>query len=170
MHLWLDPQNARAMVGAIEEALVAADPANAAAYEANAAKLVEKIDALEDEIAAMLAPVSTRPYVVFHDAYQYFERRFAMNAVGSVTASPEAAPGAQRIAEMQATVKDLGAECVFSEPQFEPGLARVVAEGSDAGSGVLDPLGAGAEEGPDQYFALMRELAKSLKKCLSDPN
>lgn len=169
MHLWLDPQNAGAMVGAIKAALASADPVNAAAYEANADDLLKRIDALEDEIAATLAPVSTRPYVVFHDAYQYFERRFATNAVGSVTVSPEVAPGAQRIAEMQATVRELGAACVFSEPQFEPGLAHVVAEGSSARSGVLDPLGAGAAKGTDQYFVLMRELAKSLKDCLSGP-
>ncbi|EKF20033.1 zinc ABC transporter substrate-binding protein ZnuA [Nitratireductor pacificus] len=167
MHLWLDPQNARLMVGPIVEALSEADPENAATYAANAARLGEKLDALQEEVTAELAPVKERPFIVFHDAYQYFERRFGLAAAGSITVSPEVIPGAQRVDEIRTKVKSLDAACVFAEPQFEPRLISVVTEGTDARSGVLDPLGADLADGPELYFDLIRNMATSLKDCLS---
>ena len=165
-HVWLDPVNAKAMVHEIEEALVEADPSNAAAYEANAEALMSRLDDLVAEIDAELEPVKGRGYVVFHDAYQYFEARFGVSAVGSITVSPEVLPGAERVAELQDKVRDLGATCVFSEPQFEPKLVATVTENTNAGTGVLDPLGASIKDGPDLYFTLIRNMAKSLKNCL----
>ena len=109
----------------------------------------------------------SRPFIVFHDAYQYFEARFGLSAAGSITVNPEVAPGAQRIAEIQAKGRELGVTCVFSEPQFEPKLVGTVIEGSGARTGVLDPLGSALEDGPDLYPQLMRALASSLKECLS---
>lgn len=167
LHIWLDPENARAMVGAIEEALSAADPANAKTYEANAAGIAEKLDALIAETEAALAPVKGRGFVVFHDAYQYYEKRFGMEAAGSITVSPEAQPGAQGIAEIKAKVAELGAACVFAEPQFEPRLVSIVTEGTDARAGVLDPLGAQLDDGPELYFELIRNLTRSLTTCLA---
>ena len=166
-HVWLDPVNAKAMVHEIEEALAEADPAHAATYEANAEALMAKLDGLVDEIDAELEPVKGRGYVVFHDAYQYFENRFGVSAVGSSTVSPEVLPGAERVSELQEKVRDLGATCVFSEPQFKPKLVATVTENTNAGTGVLDPLGASIEDGPELYFTLIRTMAKSLKDCLA---
>ncbi|MXN65501.1 zinc ABC transporter solute-binding protein [Stappia sp. GBMRC 2046] len=167
MHFWLYPLNARAMVREIEEALSKIDAGNADLYAKNAERLEEELYKLDAEIRGILAPVAGKPYVVFHDGYQYFEKHYGLNAIGSISVSPEAIPGAQRVTEMQGKVKELGAVCVFSEPQFEPRLVAVIAEGSDARSGVLDPLGAGLADGPDQYFELMRNLAESLAECLA---
>lgn len=166
-HIWLDPENARAMVGGIKDALSAADPANAKTYEANAAAVGEKLDALIAETKAALAPVKGKGFVVFHDAYQYYEKRFGIEAAGSITVSPEAQPGAQRIAEIKAKVAELGATCVFAEPQFEPSLVSIVTEGTDARAAVLDPLGAELEDGPELYFKLIRNLTTSLMGCLA---
>ena len=166
-HVWLDPANAKAMIHEIEEALVAADPAHAAAYEANTEALMLKIDSLVAEVDAELEPVKGRGYVVFHDAYQYFEARFGVSAIGSITVSPEVLPGAERVSELQQKVRELDATCVFSEPQFEPKLVATVAENTNAGTGVLDPLGASIDNGPELYFTLIRNMAKSLKACLS---
>lgn len=167
VHFWLDPQNAKAMLHEIEETLVAVDPANAAAYEANAAKLAAKLDKLTQEVTSDLEPVRERPFIVFHDAYQYFEQRFGVTAAGSITVNPDAIPGVQRVAEIKARVEELGGTCVFSEPQFEPKLVQVVTEGTAARSGVLDPLGAGLDEGPELYFQLIRNMSGSIKDCLS---
>lgn len=166
MHLWLDPMNAKAMAAQIEATLVAADPANAARYKANGIALAAEIDALDKEIASTVVPVLDKPFVVFHDAYQYFEKRYDIRIAGSITVSPETMPGAERIAEIHAKVKDLKAACVFAEPQFEPKLISVVTEGTDAKSGVLDPEGGALDAGPALYPALMRNLAKSLADCL----
>ncbi|NBT41402.1 MAG: zinc ABC transporter substrate-binding protein ZnuA [Alphaproteobacteria bacterium] len=165
-HVWLDPVNAKAMIHEIEAALIEADPANASAYEANAKAMMSKLDNLVAEIDAELQPVKGRGYVVFHDAYQYFENRFGVSAVGSITVSPEVLPGAERVAELREKVRDLDATCVFSEPQFQPKLVKTITENTNAGTGVLDPLGASIDDGAELYFTLIRNMAASLKKCL----
>ncbi len=167
MHFWLDPVNAARMTEAIADALVRADPANAAGYLANATAQAERLEVLRAEIDTMLAPVREVPFVVFHDAYQYFERRFGLAIAGSVTVTPDAMPGAARVAEIRSRIAAAGAACVFSEPQFEPAIVQTIIEGSGARSGTLDPEGAGLPEGPDLYAALLRNLAASLRDCLS---
>ena len=167
MHLWLDPSNARAMAATIAKSLGEADPANKAAYEANLAALDSEIDALDAEIAAQLKPVLEKPFIVFHDAYQYFENRYGVRVAGSVTVSPESMPGAERLSTIHAKIEELGAACVFAEPQFEPKLIGVVTEGTQAKSGVLDPEGGSLEAGPALYGQLMRNLATSMSGCLS---
>lgn len=167
-HIWLDPLNAKAMVHEIEEALAAADPENAARYEANAQALMARLDSLITEIDGELTPVRGKGFIVFHDAYRYFENRFGIAAAGSITISPEVMPGAERVAEIQAKVAELGAACVFAEPQFEPKLVATVVEGTPAKTGVLDPLGTEFDNGPDLYFALIRGMARSIKTCLAE--
>ncbi|MCJ8518066.1 zinc transport system substrate-binding protein [Pseudorhizobium tarimense] len=166
-HLWLDPMNAKAMAVAIEQALAKADPENAEAYAANLEALNTRIDSLDKETAETVAPVKDKPFVVFHDAYQYFEQHYGVRVVGSITVSPEVVPGAERVQEIHQKVQELEATCVFAEPQFEPKLIQVVTEGTDARSGTLDPEGATLTEGPDLYFDLMRSIATNLKACLS---
>lgn len=167
-HVWLDPMNAKAMVHEIEEALIAADPDNAAKYEANAEAVSAKLDTLVAEVGTELEPVRDKRFIVFHDAYQYFEKRFGVTASGSITVSPEVMPGAERITEIRARMQELGAACVFAEPQFEPKLVSTVIEGTQARSGVIDPLGAELENGPDLYFKVIRNMATSIKTCLSE--
>lgn len=167
LHFWLDPVNARAMVAEIARVLGEADPGNAARYAGNAEAYLARLDALVAKTKATLEPVKARPAIVFHDAYQYFEKRFGLNVVGSITVSPEVLPGAQRLTEIREKVKELGAVCVFSEPQFEPKLVSVVTEGTDARTGVLDPLGAEIADGPDLYVTLIRNLGRFFAACLA---
>ena len=166
-HVWLDPVNAKAIVHEIEEALVKADPEHASIYETNAHKMMEKLDTLTAELREELEPVHEKGFIVFHDAYQYFEQRFDLAAIGSITVSPEAMPGAERVSELREKILELNATCVFSEPQFEPKLVETLVEGTGARTGVLDPLGATLAKGPGLYFQLIRNMASSLKKCLS---
>jgi len=165
-HLWLDPENAKAMAREIAATLEAADPENAARYAANAEALEQRLDALVASTEARLASVKDKPFVVFHDAYQYFDKRFGLNAAGSITVNPETAPGTERVSEIHETIADLGAACVFSEPQFEPAIVQVVTEGTNARTGTLDPLGVDLDAGPKLYVDLIGNLAKSLRDCL----
>ena len=167
MHLWLDPTNAKAMAAEITRSLAEVDPANKTAYETNLSAVNAQIDALDAEIAAQLKPVLEKPFIVFHDAYQYFEKRYGVRVAGSVTVSPETMPGAERLSDIHAKIEELGAACVFAEPQFEPKLIGVVTEGTEAKSGVLDPEGGALDAGPDLYGQLMRNLATSMSTCLS---
>jgi zinc transport system substrate-binding protein len=165
-HVWLDPQNARLWLAAIAGALAQADPANEALYHANAARAQAALDTLAAGIEARLAPLRGRPFVVFHDAYQYFERRFRIEAAGAVALSDAAAPGPARIAAIRARLIETGARCVFREPQFRSAIVETVAEGTGARTGVLDPLGAGLDPGPGLYGALLAGLADGLADCL----
>jgi zinc transport system substrate-binding protein len=166
MHIWLDTANAKVIAAAIASALGDADPDNAATYQANAARLQATLDELDRSLKDRLATVADRPYVVFHDAYQYFERRYGMHAVGAITINPTVRPSAQRLGEIRDRLGELDAACVFAEPQFEPTLVDTVIEGTTTAKGVLDPLGMGFDAGPDQYFQLLNGLADSLVDCL----
>jgi zinc transport system substrate-binding protein len=166
-HIWLSTANARALAAEIERTLSEMDPANAVRYRTNLAKLDADLITLSTEIKATLAPVRSRPFIVFHDAYQYFEREFDLRVAGSITVSPEALPGAARISEIRNRIETLGATCVFAEPQFEPRLVETVLEGTGAKGGTLDPEAATLSPGPKLYFDLMHGLAGSIAECLN---
>lgn len=166
MHIWLDPRNAQAMVRAIARTLSEIDPRNRERYAANASLLHERLPQLDRELQDRLTPVKCDPYIVFHDAYQYFENRYDLHAAGALTIMPESRPGARRLYEMRARIVEAGAKCVFSEPQFEPALVETLIAGTGARTGVLDPLGATLAAGPDAYFDLMTQLAEALRGCL----
>jgi zinc transport system substrate-binding protein len=166
-HVWLDPRNARRIVANAAAVLSEIDPGNAAAYQANAARLDGELTGLEAELAGQLAPVRGIPFIVFHDAYHGFEARFGLNAVGAFALTPGTAPGARRVAELRARIVEAGAACVFVEPQFEPAIVRAAVAGTSARVAVLDPLGATLPPGPAAYAQLLRGLADSLSACLS---
>lgn len=165
-HLWLDPANAALWLDAMAATLAQADPANAAAYAANAAAGRQELAALKVELDATLAPVRGRGFIVAHDAYQYFEAAFAVPAAGAVALSDARAPGAARISEIRAAIEAAQVACVFTEPQLSPALTATLVEGTGARSGVLDPLGAGLAPGAALYPALLRGVAASLADCL----
>ncbi len=167
LHLWLDPHNAEVIVKAAVKALGEADPANAARYQANGAATLAELEMLDGDLRKDLLAVKDTPFVVFHDAYHYFEAHYGLTAVGSISVDEGRTPGAKRLREVREKIVQSGARCVFSEPQFEPALVATVIEGTPARTGVLDPLGAELAEGPAAYGEIMRGLAASLNKCLA---
>jgi len=166
MHLWLDPGNAKAMVRHIAQMLSKASPDNAGRYAENAAALTERLDKLDTELRQVLEPVRTKPFIVFHDSYQYFEKRYGLRPAGSITVNPEVPPGARRVKEISQRIRESGALCVFAEPQFNPRRVRTMLSSTAARPGMLDPVGAELEPGPGLYFDLMRNLARSMRDCL----
>lgn len=165
-HLWLSPQLAKKVVEVVRAALIEVDPSNGELYRQNAGGLLERLEQLDARLRQKLAPVSAVPYLVFHDAYQYFEAAYGLNAVGSVTVDPERRPGIKRLLEMREKIKELNARCVFSEPQFEPKLVATIIEGTGARTGELDPLGAELAPGAEHYFQLLNALADDLLRGL----
>lgn len=166
-HLWLDPRNARVIVTHIARRLAAIDAANAQRYAANARATIARLDALDARIARRLEPVKRLPFVVFHDAYQYFERRYHLNAAAVIASDPEVSPGARWILDVRELIEAKNVRCVFGEPQFNPALVKTVLEDTGARRGTLDPEGADITPGADAYFILMERLADSLKQCLA---
>lgn len=167
-HLWLDPANARVIVAAVAEHLSAIDPAHAAQYRANAKTADKALEDLDTALAARLAPVRNRPFIVFHDAYQYFEAAYDLTQAGVVVLAPDTPPGAAQMARVRTTVTESKVACLFAEPQFPRRTVEALAEGTPARTAILDPLGAAHPPGPDLYPALMRDLTEALASCL-DP-
>ena len=166
MHLWLDPDNAKLIVQHVAAQLSAADPENAQAYAENARKMEARLGALDNDIKARLATVQDRAYIVFHDAYQYFERHFGTRIAGSITVSPDQSPSAKRLTELRQRMRKTSTVCVFREPQFPAPIIDSLISGTGVRSGVLDPEGADLTPGPDAYFTLMDRIADSLVGCL----
>lgn len=167
-HAWLDPENAAIWVGLIADALAGLDPDNAAAYRANAGAALADLAALQGEIAARIEPIREVPFIVFHDAYQYFETRFGLSPVGAIALADAADPGAARIEDLREILARRGVACVFSEPQFNAGLVDAVMDGRPARTTVIDPLGVDITPGPEFYATLMRNVAGAFATCLSE--
>lgn len=165
-HVWLDPENAKAMTQAVAADLGRIDPGNAKTYEANAAAFAASLDQLTADITAETKPIQDKPFVVFHDAYQYFEKRFGLTAVGSISDVSASAPSAKRLNEIRGRLEETKALCVFREPQFDAKNVTVVLEGSKARPGILDPIGSGITPGPKAYAELLTRLAIAARDCL----
>lgn len=166
-HVWLDPVNGRAMTLAVAAELARLDPPNAAVYAANAAAFAGAIDRSAETIAQRLAGVKHKPFIVFHDAYHYFERRFGLSGAGSIADVQAATPSARRLGEIRDRIAAVQAVCVFREPQFDDRYVQTVIEGTTARSGVLDPLGADLPQRPEAYLRLLENLAEDFTACLA---
>lgn len=166
-HLWLDTGNAALLVNAVAERLSALDPANAPRYAANAADTRRSLEALDSGLKAQLAPVADRPYVVFHDAHQYFERRYGLTPAGAITVDPERPPGAKRMAALRERLRTAKAACVFGEPGTPAATARTLADSAGVRLGQLDPEGLLVPAGPDSYVQQMQGIATAIVDCLS---
>ena len=167
-HFWLDPVNAVAFSKTIEATLTRIDPANAQVYTSNATQLRARLNALQRETAAKLRPLRHRRFFVFHDAYQYFERRFGLSASGAIIFHPDIPLSAKRVSQVQNSIKKAGPVCVFSEPQFNPKTVKLVTRGTAARLAVIDPIGSTLSAGPDLYFQLIKKIGASFEKCFSD--
>ena len=165
-HAWLDPAVGAIWASAIAEQLSAMDPENAAGYRANAAALSAEAAAFQTEWQARLDPVHDVQFIVFHDAFQYFERRFDLHATAAIQTGEAAAPGASRIQALKETLSQSNLRCAFAEPQFNPKLITTVTEGLNVEAAILDPLGSDVPMGPGHYLATLDALARAMADCL----
>ena len=162
-HIWLDPSNAIKMVLEISHELSEADPDNAAKYEQNENKTIASLNNLINEINSSIPKDAS--YVVFHDAYQYFENRFGVSSAGALTLNPDVLPGAKQIDAIQDLIQDKNIKCIFSEPQYNPKIIETLAADMKISTGIMDPLGAFIDQGPEMYNQLILNIANPLKDC-----
>ena len=163
IHFWLDPAIAKVIVKNIADELSNIDVANKATYEANASKAISELDELIAETKLKINKNAT--YVVFHDAYQYFEGRFGIEVLGALSVNPEILPGAKQLAEIREVIEHENVNCIFSEPQFNPSIAKTIAADTGVKAAVLDPLGAELDPSKDLYFDLIADMASSFSGC-----
>ncbi|MFL2549200.1 MAG: zinc ABC transporter substrate-binding protein [Gammaproteobacteria bacterium] len=166
VHFWLEPSNAIQIVKGIVRELSIVYPKNINLYKKNAKNIIKEIKSTDLSIKSMLVPIKDKPYIVFHDAYQYFEKAYGLNAVGSIMLDPELPPSAKRIIQIRTKIKSTNASCVFKEPQFRAKIVNTVIEDTNAQVGTLDPLGADLASGPNMYLELLKSIASNLKTCL----
>ena len=167
-HAWLDPDNAALWLGQIADSLAALDPDNAATYRANAAAGQARIADTVATLTADLAPAQDLDYVVFHDAYQYFERAFGLSPLGAIALSDAQDPSAARLTEIRAAILDIGATCAFAEPQFNTALLETAMDGTGAQIGIIDPLGSTIPEGADHYPTLLLQMGAAISACIPE--
>ena len=162
-HIWLDPINAKVILNEMVEHLIENDPKNEAKYKSNLDKALKDIDKLTIDVMTELN--NSVSSIVFHDAYQYFEKRFNVNILGAFTVNTDVMPGAEQLAEIREIIEHDKVSCVFSEPQFNPDIIKAVAKDMNIKTGVVDPLGATLNPGKDLYFKLIRNMSSSFKGC-----
>ncbi len=162
-HIWLDPINAKVILFEMSKHLIENDPKNEATYRDNLSKAYKEIDKLTKEVTAELN--ESVASIVFHDAYQYFEKRFGVNILGAFTVNTDVMPGAEQLSEIREVIEHDKVACVFSEPQFNPDIIKAVAKDMNIKTGVVDPLGATLNPGKDLYFKLIRNMSASFKGC-----
>ena len=162
-HIWLDPINAKAMIKKITKLLSKMDKENSSTYKSNSKKALKEIDMMVKEIKSEMN--KDLKFVVFHDAYQYFENRFDISVLGALTVNTDVLPGAEQLSEIREVIEHENVNCIFSEPQFNPDIINAIAMDTNVKTGVLDPLGATLEPGKDLYFDLIRNISKSFKGC-----
>jgi len=166
VHIWLSPDNAVKIIKKVNKELSLYFPENAETYNKNTNQMIKKINELEVELKNELSGIKDKPYIVFHDAYQYFETSFDLNAVGSIALDGDIASSPKQISFIKDKIVKFKASCVFQEPQFDSKLVKIVAEGTNAQIGTLDPLGLNIKSGENFYLQLLKNMAKSLKDCL----
>lgn len=166
LHLWLDIDNAKTIAKETTETIARLFPQHKALLTSNLKNTINRLNALEHQLRHLSESIEDKPYVVFHDAYQYFERMFHLNNVGTVTLNPEREIGAKRLVELRETIENTRVKCIFKEPQFNPSALEIVAEGTNLKIGTLDPLGADIQPGPEAYSVILRNLMDSLRDCL----
>ena len=162
-HIWLDPANAKVIVKKITNQLSKIDKDNASTYKANSKKVIKDLDGLIKEVKNEINKDAS--FVVFHDAYQYFEKRFGLSVIGALTVNPDVMPGAEQLSEIREVIEHEKAKCIFSEPQFNPNIINSIASDTGVKTGVLDPLGANIDKGKSMYFDLIKDMSNSLKDC-----
>ena len=162
-HIWLDPLNAKVILKEMTKHLVENDQKNASVYKDNLKKANKDLDKLVKQVKSELN--KDFKSIVFHDAYQYFEKRFKVNVLGAFTVNTDVLPGAEQLKEIREIIEHDNVTCVFSEPQFNPDIINAVAKDMNISTGVLDPLGATLTPGKNLYFDLIKNMSKSFKGC-----
>ena len=163
-HIWLDPMNAKVILSEMAEHLIENDQKNASKYKSNLKKAHKDLDKLTKKIKSELN--KDFKSIVFHDAYQYFEKRFGVNVLGAFTVNTDVLPGAEQLSEIREIIENEKVSCVFSEPQFNPDIINAVAKDTNIKTGVIDPLGATLNPGKNLYFDLIKNMSSSFKVCL----
>ncbi|WP_417319553.1 zinc ABC transporter substrate-binding protein [Emcibacter sp.] len=165
LHIWLDPENAIQMVRMIEETLSGLDPDNRVTYIRNSKLVIKRLYELKDRLRQDLRPFREKPIMIYHDAFQYFEKAFSLYSVGAIQLKADSPPSAKHLKALKRIARDKHVTCVLGTPGAHPRIATVVMGDTSANYDVVDPLGVYLEPGPSLYMELIEEIALTLQDC-----
>ncbi len=163
-HWWLSPRRAAKALGPLAEAFARLDPAGADSYRARAAVAARSLAALDAEIGAELAAVKGRSVVSTHNSWAYFLADYGLVNGGSIEPVPGREPSPREIRALIDLVRERRIPALFTEPQFSPSAARVVASDAGVRLVVADPLG--GVPGRESYAELLRFDARVFREGL----
>ena len=164
-HIWLDPLNAQKITQYLIQILSKFDPENSQTYHSNGKKTILRLSDLNIQLETKMSSVSSKSYIVFHDAYQYFEKRYQLNPIASVIVSSGPSISVGRLIDIRKKIKIKKVLCIFTEPQFSPKLVQTVISGTAVKKGILDPIGTRISPGPEMYFTLLNNISHSISTC-----
>lgn len=165
LHIWLDPSNARRMVDIIKDTLSEIDPANSFHYGRNAQLLKKELYEQEELIRELLRPLRDSAMIVYHDAFQYYERAYALSSMGAVQLRDDEPPSVKHLAALKRIAEEKNVACVLAIPGTHPRIAMAVMGELDIGYSVVDHLGEYLEEGPESYQQLVFAITQSILDC-----
>jgi zinc/manganese transport system substrate-binding protein len=165
-HVWLDPQRAVQQVENIRDGLIAADPQGKETYTANAAAYIDKLKALDTEIATALKPYAGKEFVTYHDFDPYFAQRYNLK-VEYLVGVPEENPSPQDVQRVMNVVKGSQLKTLLTEPQAVGNPFEALAKDLNVKVSYFDPMETSGPDGvqPDYYFTMMRQNLNNLQKA-----
>ena len=133
-HLWTDPRYAIAYADVVRDEMVAADPRNKAAYEANHDAFVRKATALSDALKAdqQTVPGGRKELLTYHDAYAYFGRDYGWTVVGAVQPSSFDDPQPKEIARLVDQIRARHVPVIFGSEVFPSKVLAQIARETGA--------------------------------------
>jgi zinc transport system substrate-binding protein len=164
-HIWLSPRNAHILVDVIANALIKADTASAAIYNANREQLHQRITETDNLIRQKLADKKSA-FLTYHDAYQYFEEAFGLHNAGFVSSGDELSPSAKYVQELRDKIRQQQLHCLFYEAPSRPPLVDTLTYGLDVDLHELDAAGLRMQAGKNAWFDIMLTLAEAYESCL----
>lgn len=171
-HLWLSYENAILLVKEASKKLQMLKPKEANLIKSREAAWLQKLANLDQKINKQLLPLAQANYLVLHDAYQYFEDRYNLQATGSITLNPTISPSLKRVGELREKIENGNIKCVFKEPQFPEKRVYAVVRGMQVNIGSLDPIGVVKDKQAKNqlylpYDQFLQQLSNGYLDCLS---
>jgi zinc/manganese transport system substrate-binding protein len=170
-HAWQSVANAKVYVADIRDALIAADPAGKAVYEANAAAYLAKLDALDQEVRAVIAriPPERRRVITSHNAFGYFGDAYGVDFTAPQGVSTEAETSARDVAAIITQIRKQKVAAVFLENVTDPRLVKQIAAetGAKIGGTLYSDALTDAKGDATSYIELIRHNLKELAGALT---
>ncbi len=169
-HVWLDPDNGILIATALTETLSAQIPQQAGEFRVALARFTEAVDDTREQIQRDLQRSEPASYMVYHEAYQYFETEFGLVAGGALVHNPELEPGMREVIALRQQVEEVSPKCIILEPDASLALVDTLVQDPDIARISIDLLGYDIEVSSNAYEELLIRVADGFQSCFNAGN